>query len=136
MGDVLRSQILLVDDHPLFRAGLAMVLAIEPDLQVIAEANTADEAVRFVRNELVDIVVIDVLMPTTTGISLASQLLEVKPHLKILGLSVLDEPTIIASMLRAGALGYALKTQPPREVTEAIRTVLAGTRYIPPCVSR
>ena len=135
MIDVLRSQILLVDDHPLFRAGLATVLAAEPDLQVIAEASTADEAVSLARDRTVDIAVIDVLMPTTTGISLASQLLEVKPNLKILGLSVLDEPTIIASMLRAGASGYALKTQPPQEVTGAIRAVLTGTRYIPPHVS-
>lgn len=136
MVDVLRSQILLVDDHPLFRAGLAMCLSVEPDLQVVAEASTADEAVTRVRDELIDIAVIDVLMPTTTGISLASQLIEVKPTLKILGLSVLDEPTIIASMLRAGASGYALKTQPPQEVTEAIRAVLAGVRYIPPRVSQ
>ncbi len=136
MVDVLRSQILLVDDHPLFRAGLALCLGAEPDLQVVAEASTADEAVAKVRDELIDIAVIDVLMPTTTGISLASQLIEVKPTLKILGLSVLDEPTIIASMLRAGAAGYALKTQPPQEVTEAIRAVLAGIRYIPPRVSQ
>lgn len=136
MVDVLRSQILLVDDHPLFRAGLALCLSAEPDLQVVAEASTADEAVTRVRDEIIDIAVIDVLMPTTTGISLASQLVEVKPTLKILGLSVLDEPTIIASMLRAGAAGYALKTQPPQEVTEAIRAVLAGIRYIPPRVSQ
>ena len=113
-----------------------MVLAVEPDLQVVAEATTAEEAAQFVRDRVIDIAVIDVLMPTTTGISLASQLIEVNPHLKILGLSVLDEPTIIASMLRAGASGYALKTQPPQEVTEAIRAVLAGVRYIPPHVSQ
>ena len=77
MVDVLRSQILLVDDHPLFRAGLAMCLAVEPDLQVVAEASTAEEAVQRARDEVIDIAVIDVLMPTTTGISLASQLLEV-----------------------------------------------------------
>jgi DNA-binding NarL/FixJ family response regulator len=136
MVDVLRSQILLVDDHPLFRAGLAMALSVEPDLQVVGEASTAEEAVRCVREQTVDLAVTDVLMPTTTGISLASHLIEVNPRLKILGLSVLDEPMIIASMLRAGALGYVLKTQPPEEVTLAIRTVLAGSRYIPPRVSQ
>lgn len=136
MSDVLRSQILLVDDHPLFRAGVAVAVATEPDMQVVAEADTAEDALRLARDTVIDVAVIDVLMPTTTGISLASQLLDVKPTLRILGLSVLDQPTIIASMLRAGALGYALKTQPPREVTDAIRTVLTGARYIPPCVSR
>lgn len=136
MTDVLRSLILLVDDHPLFRAGLAMVLAREPDLQVVGQASTASEAVSIVRETNVDVAVIDVLMPTTSGISLATQLLEVQPQLKILGLSVLEEPTIVASMLRAGATGYALKTQPPEQVTEAIRAVLFGENYIPPHVPR
>jgi DNA-binding NarL/FixJ family response regulator len=136
MADVLRSQILLVDDHPLFRAGLALALAREPDLQIAGEASTASEAIDIVRHVPIDVAVIDVLMPTTSGISLASQLSEIQPQLKCLGLSVLEEPSIIGSMLRAGATGYALKTQPPEEVTEAIRAVLTGERYIPPCVPR
>lgn len=136
MGDVLRSQILLVDDHPLFCAGLALALASEPDLEIAAEVGTAAEAVEIVKRGSIDAAVIDVLMPSTSGISLAAQLLEIKPDLKILGLSVLDEPTIIASMLRAGATGYALKSQPPAEVTEAIRVVLSGERYIPPSVEQ
>ena len=136
MVDVLKSQTLLVDDHPLFRTGLAVVLSSEPDLQVRAQVSTAEEAIDVVRREPIDIAVIDVLMPMTTGISLASQLVEVSPKLKILGLSVLDEPSIIASMLRAGASGYALKTQPPHEISMAIREVLAGDLYIPPTVSR
>lgn len=136
MADVLRSQILLVDDHPLFRAGLALALAREPDLQIAGEASTAAEAIDIVRHLPIDVAVIDVLMPTTSGISLASQLSEIQPQLKCLGLSVLEEPSIIGSMLRAGATGYALKTQPPEEVTEAIRAVLTGERYIPACVPR
>jgi DNA-binding NarL/FixJ family response regulator len=136
MADVLRSQILLVDDHPLFRAGLALALAREPDLQIAGEASTAAEAIDIVRHVPIDVAVIDVLMPTTSGISLASQLSEIQPQLKCLGLSVLEEPSIIGSMLRAGATGYALKTQPPEEVTEAIRAVLTGERYIPSCVPR
>jgi len=136
MGDVLKSQILLVDDHPLFRTGLAMTMAAEPDLEVMGQVSTADEAVAFARDVPIDIAVVDVLMPSTTGISLASKLVELRPTLRILGLSVLDEPTIIASMLRAGATGYALKTQPAAEVLDAVRSVLAGLRYIPDCVPR
>lgn len=135
MGDVLGSQALLVDDHPLFRAGLATLLAAEPDLDLAAEASCAAEAVEAVTTTPIDVAIVDVLLPGTTGISLASQLLEIRPTLRILGLSVLDEPPMIASMLRAGATGYALKTQPPHEVTAAIRTVLAGGLYIPPQVS-
>jgi DNA-binding NarL/FixJ family response regulator len=134
--DVLRTQILLVDDHPLFRTGLALTLANEPDLEVVADVSTATEAVEVVRRQNIDVAVVDVLMPSASGISLASELVEVRPDLKILALSVLDEPSIVAGMLRAGAAGYALKTQPPNEVLEAIRSVLGGTRYIPPQVPR
>jgi two-component system uhpT operon response regulator UhpA len=128
--------VLLVDDHPLFRAGLAQVLSYEPDLHVIAEVGSAAEAAEVARREPIDIAVLDVLMPTTSGISLASQILELRPNCRLLALSVLDEPVMIAAMLRSGACGYALKTQPPNEITEAIRTVLAGQRYLPPNVAR
>ena len=134
--DVLRSQAILVDDHPLFRAGLALTISAEPDLEVVAQAGTADEAIDVVRRSTFDVAVVDVLMPTTTGISLASELAEVNPSVKILALSVLDQPNVIASMLRAGASGYALKSQPPSEVMDAIRAVLTGERYIPPSVNR
>ena len=123
MAAVLKSQTLLVDDHPLFRAGLALAIDREPDLQVAAEVGTPPDAV-------------DVLMPKTNGISLATELLEVQRDLKVLALSVLDEPVMIAAMLRAGASGYALKTQPPSEIIEAVREVLSGTVYLPPRVSR
>jgi DNA-binding NarL/FixJ family response regulator len=83
----------------------------------------------------IDVAVIDVLMPSVSGISLASQLRELQPRCKVLGLSVIDEPCLIADMLRAGAAGFALKTQPIEEIVDAIRTVLGGVRYLPPRVS-
>jgi DNA-binding NarL/FixJ family response regulator len=135
MNDVLRSQVLLVDDHPLFLAGLAHLIAAEPDVEVIATANEAGTAVACVRGTCIDIAVIDVLMPTTTGISLASQIADASPRTRILGLSVLEEPTIVASMIRSGAAGYALKSQPPDQIIDAIRTVLCGKRYVPPSIS-
>jgi DNA-binding NarL/FixJ family response regulator len=136
MAAVLKSQTLLVDDHPLFRAGLALAIDREPDLQVAAEVGTPADAVDVLKRQQVDIAVIDVLMPKTNGISLATELLEVQRDLKVLALSVLDEPVMIAAMLRAGASGYALKTQPPVEIIEAVREVLSGTVYLPPRVSR
>lgn len=135
MNDVLRSQVLLVDDHPLFLAGLAHLIGAEPDLEVVATVSDAAQAVEYLRATGADIAVIDVLMPSTTGISLASQIVEASPRTRILGLSVLEEPTIVASMLRSGAVGYALKTQAPEQIIDAIRTVLCGKRYVPPSVS-
>lgn len=136
MAAVLKSQTLLVDDHPLFRAGLALAIDREPDLQVAAEVGNSAEACDVLRRMPIDIAVIDVLMPKTNGISLATELLEVRHEVKILALSVLDEPVMIAAMLRAGASGYALKTQPPSEIIAAIREVLTGQIYLPPRVSR
>lgn len=134
MVDVLKSQMLVVDDHPLFRAGLAVTLSREPDLEVAGQASCASEAMELAQRVAFDVAVIDVLMPCTSGVSLAAQLLELRPDCKILALSVLDEPTIIATMLRAGATGYALKTQDPIEIVQAIRCVLTGVRYLPPIV--
>lgn len=135
MVGVSRSRVLLVDDHPLFRSGLAVTLAGEPDLEVVAEAGNAEEALHCVTTTDIDVAIVDVLMPEATGVSLAGQLVELRPAIKVLGLSVLDSTPIIASMLRAGAMGYALKTQTPAEIIDAIRTVVAGQRYIPPCVA-
>ncbi|NVB79911.1 MAG: response regulator transcription factor [Kofleriaceae bacterium] len=115
----------------MFRAGLAALLSEEPDLVVTGEAGEAAEAVELLRREPFDVVVLDVLIPSGTAISLAADLLDVRPC-RVLALSALDEPIMIAALLRAGASGYALKTQPPRQIIEAIRTVANGGRYLPP----
>ncbi len=126
-----RFRLLLVDDHPLFRAGLAALLSDEPDMVVAGEAGEATEAVELLRREPFDVVVLDVLIPSGTAVSVAADLLDVRPC-KVIALSALDEPIMIAALLRAGASGYAIKTQPPRQIIEAIRTVACGGRYLPP----
>jgi DNA-binding NarL/FixJ family response regulator len=131
-----KSQVALVDDHPLFRQGLAAALRNEVDLEVVGEAGSAEQALELAKRVTLDVIVVDVLMPTMSGISLTSQLFEVQPRCRVLGLSVIDEPGLIADMLRAHACGFALKTQPPTEIIEAIRQVLGGLRYLPPGISR
>jgi DNA-binding NarL/FixJ family response regulator len=130
-----RARIGLIDDHPLFRHGLAAVLGRESNIDIVGEASNADEALALARQTQMDVAVVDILMPTTSGISLASELYEIQPTCRVLALSVIDEPGIIADMLRARACGYALKTQPIEQVVEAIRHVLGGLRYLPPSVS-
>lgn len=130
-----RVRVGLVDDHPLFRHGLAQVLGREPNLDVVLEASNAQEAIAVARNTPMDVAIVDILMPTTSGISLTSELFEIQPSCRVLALSVIDEPGIIADMLRARACGYALKTQPIEEVVDAIRHVVGGLRYLPPTVS-
>jgi len=128
-------RVALVDDHPLFRRGLAVALQAEPDFVVIGEAGNAAEALELADREPIDVAIVDVLMPSVSGISLATELHERQPTCRVLGLSVIDEPGLIADMLRAHASGFALKTQPVTEIIEALRQILAGIRYLPPTVS-
>jgi len=136
MGRALKTKVVIVDDHPLFRAGLAVALRHESDLKIVGEAGDSVQAIALAKAIEIDVAIVDVLMPAKSGISVASELRQLQPTCKILGLSVVDEPGLIADMLRSGASGFALKTQPIEEIVEAIRTVLGGVRYLPPRVSR
>lgn len=135
-GEVRKARIILVDDHPLFRQGLMVALGHESDLEVVADVGSAAEALELARSLELDVAVVDVLMPTTSGISLCSELYEQQPGCRVLGLSVIDDPGLIADMLRAHACGYASKTQEITEIVDAIRQILGGLRYLPPRVSR
>ena len=132
----MRTRVAIVDDHPLFRQGLAVTLRGEADLEVVGEVGSAAEALDLANRVALDVLVADLLMPTTSGISLTSQLFEIQPRCRVLGLSVINEPGLIADMLRAHACGFALKTQPPTEIIDAIRQMLGGVCYLPPGVSR
>ena len=105
-------------------------------MEIVGQAGNAPEALDLARRVEIDVAVIDILMPGTSGISLTSELYDIQPNCRVLGLSVIDEPGLIADMLRAHAWGYAMKTQPISEIVEAITAVLAGLRYLPPTVSR
>ena len=128
-------QVGIVDDHPLFRAGLAVAIQREEGFAVIGEAGDGVQARTLARSTVLDVVLLDVLLPKVTGISLAADILDAQPNCRILALSTVDEPVVIAGMLRAGSSGYALKSQGASEIVEAIRTVLGGVRYLPPNVS-
>jgi DNA-binding NarL/FixJ family response regulator len=132
----MKARVALVDDHPLFCQGLAVTLRSQADFEVVGEVGSAAEALALARSVVLDVVVVDLLMPTMSGISLTSQLFDIQPRCRVLGLSVVDEPGLIADMLRARAWGFALKSQPPAEIVEAVRHVLGGLRYLPPGVSR
>jgi DNA-binding NarL/FixJ family response regulator len=132
----MNARIAVVDDHPLFRQGLLAALAREPDFDLVGEASQASEALELARRVEIDVAVVDILMPTTSGISLTAELFELQPRCRVLGLSVIDDVGLIADMLRAHACGFASKTQSIADVIEAIRQVLGGLRYLPPNVSR
>lgn len=133
---MLLSRVLVVDHHPLLRTGVATAIGSEPDLEVAAEVGSAADAVCVVKQRPVDLAIVPVLMPASSGIALTPRLLEIQRDLRILALSTLGQPQVIAAMLRVGATGYAVKTQPVDEILGAIRAVLAGDVYLPPHVQR
>jgi DNA-binding NarL/FixJ family response regulator len=136
MASARKAGVAIIDDHPPLRHGLVVALQREDDLDVIGEAGDAAGALELVRRSAIDVAVVDLLMPEMSGISLAGEILELQPRCKILGLSAVDDPGLIANMLRAGASGFAVKTQPVAEIIDAIRRVLGGQRYLPPGVPR
>ena len=123
-----KAKVAVVDDHPMFRQGLSAAIRSTPDSEVAGDAGNASDALVLVSTLVIDLVIVDILMPTMSGISLAAEIHERQPDCRILGLSVIDEPGLIADMLRAHASGYALKTQNVDEILDAIRQVLGGIR--------
>ncbi len=125
----------LIDDHLLFREGLRAMLANAPDLEIVAEAANAQEAIPAVRNTNPEVVVVDVMLPGMSGIAIARELLRENPNRRVLALSMVADEAHVADALQAGVLGYACKAQSAAEVVDAIRTVARGETYLAPQVS-
>ena len=124
------TRILLVDDHQIVRAGLAQFIVEHDDLQVAAEADSGDEAIRLVRQQEFDVVILDISMPDKNGIDTLRVIKQIKPATHVLVLSGYPETHYAVNMLRAGANGYICKDAPPEEVIRAIRIVARGRRYL------
>jgi DNA-binding NarL/FixJ family response regulator len=128
-------RILIVDDHAILRAGVREMLSDEDDLQVVAEAGSAEEALQTLRNTAVDVVVLDITLPGQSGIDLLKQLRRDRPELAILVLSMHPERSFAVRLMRAGANGYVPKMIVPEELVKAVRAVGMGRRYITPIVA-
>jgi DNA-binding NarL/FixJ family response regulator len=126
---------LVVDDHPLFRGGIAAILAAEPEFEIVAAVGSAREARELATEHALDLAVVDVLMPATSGITLCHELFELQPDCKVLMLSAIDDPQLIADLFGTPAFGFALKAQPPSEIVAAARCVAGGRRYVPPSIA-
>jgi len=120
----------VVDDHPAFRAGLAALLARDAHIASVREAGSVSEALQLAAQQNFDLAIVDVVLPETGGAALCRQLTTLQPQCKVLALSMLDEPVRIAEIMRAGASGYALKSQPVDEILGAVDMVLGGARYL------
>jgi len=126
----IKIRVLLADDHAMFRDALRMTLEVDPDIEVVAQADDGKALLESMARLPVDVVCIDICMAGLDGIETTRQLLQRFPETKVIGLSAQDNPNVVADMLRAGARGYVLKMDVARELIDAIRRVHRNERYV------
>jgi DNA-binding NarL/FixJ family response regulator len=126
------TRILVADDHPIVRSGLKKVLDAQPDLEVVAEAEDGAEAVKKALAGDVDLAILDVSMPKTTGIQAADELHKRKPELRLLMLSMYDSEQFLFQSLKAGASGYVLKSDADHDIVDAVRRTMRGQSFLYP----
>lgn len=130
-----RIRVLLVDDDPLVRTGLAMVLGGAPDLEVVGEAGDGSEALRCLDATPVDVVLMDIRMPVMDGLTATERILQRPSTPHIIVLTTFDTDDHVVRALAAGASGFLLKDTPPPRIVDAVRTVAAGDPILSPSVT-
>lgn len=129
-------RVMLVDDDDLVRGGLRLILSDDPTLEVVAEAEDGDVALRRAPHHRPDVVLMDVRMPQTDGITATRELLVRVPDARVLILTTFNDDEYIVGALRAGASGFLLKRSTPEELLQAIHVVAGGDALLSPAVTR
>jgi DNA-binding NarL/FixJ family response regulator len=129
------KRILLVDDHPLVREGLATLIHTAADLEVVSEAGCASDALAALEAHRPDLVLLDITLPGVNGIEFLKDVHVRWPRMHVLVLSMHEESVYAERALRAGAHGYIMKQEPGAKVLEAIRCVLRGELYVSPALA-
>ena len=129
-------RILIADDHAVVRKGLAMVLKLEDDIEVVGEAGDGLETIEAAKNIKPDLVLLDLMMPNMDGSETAKKLRENHPDIKIIILTGTTVTSSAVEIVAAGINGYLLKEIEPSELKQAIRVVMEGETYLHPSVTR
>ena len=125
-----KARVLLIDDHPIVRQGLAMLINQEPDMAVCAEASTAREAMELAERSRPDVAIVDISLEDRSGVELIKDFRARHSRVLCLALSMYDESMYAVRVLRAGGRGYIMKQEVSKKVIAAIRRVLSGQIYV------
>lgn len=128
-------RILVADDHPLFREGVVHSLASEPDLAIVGQATTGEEALRLARDLLPDVVLLDIAMPGWGGLTTAEKITTACPATRIVMLTVFEDEDKLLAAFKAGARGYVLKGVSARELANVVRSAASGDVYVSPSLA-
>ena len=131
----MKTKLLLVDDHTVIRSGLRMLLDNEDDVEIVAEAGTAEEALEKAVKYKPDVVVMDIGLPDASGIEVAASIKERLPGVAIVALTIHEDEEYFFKMIEAGASGYVPKRAAPEELLKAIRIAASGQVYLYPTLA-
>jgi two-component system response regulator NreC len=129
------TRILIVDDHSIVRDGLAGLIERERGLRVVGFASTGEEAVSVAQRLRPEVIIMDLMLPSLNGIDATRRVIAELPRTRIIALSACHTPEQVCRVLRAGALGFVLKTAAASELLRAIQAVTAGRQYVSPVVA-
>ncbi len=126
--------IVLADDHTVVRSALRMLLEAEPDIEVVAEAGTAEDALRYVRGHRPTVLILDLDMPGRPSLEVLPEIIEASPETGVVILTMRSEPEFARQALQAGVRGYVLKEAADAELVQAVRSASAGETYLQPAL--
>jgi DNA-binding NarL/FixJ family response regulator len=129
-------RVIVADDESLIRAGIRLVLANAPDIEIVAEAADGREAVELVRRHQVDVALLDIRMPKIDGLAAAADIRSIAPAIQVLMLTTFGEQDYVATALRGGAAGFLLKDTAPDELIRAVHVVASGDAVLSPAITR
>src|SRR5205807_5732343 len=129
-------RVIIVDDHPVVRFGLAAIIGLQPDMAVAGEAGSGEEACALCLKKPADVVLVDLRLPAMSGVDVIRALRKSHPKLRFIVLTTYEGDEDIHRALAAGAHAYLLKAMSHTDLANAIRTVHSGLKFIPPSVSK
>ena len=125
-------KIMVVDDHPIVRSGIKNIISDESDMQIVCEASSGKQVEKLVRENDLDIIILDISLPDISGFEILTRLRNLFPDIPVLILSIMSEDLYASKTLKAGASGFINKESAPEELIIAIRKIISGNHYISP----